>query len=35
MLQETDKALYSELWRNALLEQDEFFRISIEDEPSP
>jgi RimJ/RimL family protein N-acetyltransferase len=34
-LQETDKALYSEFWRNALLEQDEFFRISIEDEPSP
>jgi len=34
-LQETDKALYSELWRNALLEQDEFFRISIEDEPCP
>ncbi|HCU84351.1 GNAT family N-acetyltransferase [Methylophilus sp. UBA6697] len=34
-LQESDKALYSELWRNALVEQDEFFRISIEDEPSP
>lgn len=34
-LKETDKALYSELWRNALVEQDEYFRISIEDEPSP
>ncbi len=34
-LKETDKALYSELWRNALMEQDECFRISIEDEPSP
>jgi len=34
-LQETDNALYSELWRSALLEQDEFFRISIDDEPSP
>lgn len=34
-LQETDKTLYSELWRNALVEQDEFFRISIENEPLP
>lgn len=34
-LQEKDNTLYSELWRNALREQDEFFRISIEDEPFP
>lgn len=35
VLQKADKAIYSELWRNALLEQDEYFRISIEDEPTP
>lgn len=34
-LQQADKTLYSELWCNALTEQDEFFRISIEDEPYP
>jgi GNAT superfamily N-acetyltransferase len=34
-LQESDQAIYSELWRNALTEEDEFFRISIEDEPLP
>lgn len=35
VLQETDKEYYSALWRNVLIEQDEFFRISIEDQPSP
>jgi len=35
LLKETDSSAYSELWRTALEEQDEFFRISIQDEPSP
>lgn len=34
-LQAADKTFYSELWHNALMEQDEFFRISSEDEPLP
>ncbi len=34
-LQESDQTVYSGLWRSAIVEQDEFFRISIEDEPSP
>lgn len=35
ILQETDKARYSALWRNTLIEHNEFFRIAREDEPSP
>ncbi len=35
VLLETDNVHYSALWRNALVEQDIFFRISIEDEPTP
>lgn len=34
-LQKSDQAIYSELWCHAIVEQDEFFRISVEDEPSP
>ena len=35
VLQAADKVHYSALWSNALIEQDEFFRISINDEPLP
>lgn len=35
MLQEHDNVLYTQLWQQALVAQNRFFRISIEDEPSP
>ena len=35
MLQKSDNDIYTKLWQQALIQQNSFFRISIEDYPAP